>query len=194
MEGIARANHLPSDCWTFWQRRSRAFHPCPTIPRTSRHSNCAGSLRPVDHLVGRPAPHHRRKTRLLRCCPSRTLGHRPWAESSASPPSSTTWAPPLRQSWHRTLPGAVAATVMWFLTTLAFGWYVTRFANYSQVYGSLGAGIALLFWLYIVFLSVSRSRVQRAVTRSSRGPIRPCRSGSRRNEITIKWSIVITHV
>ncbi len=43
---------------------------------------------------------------------------------------------------------------MWFLTTLAFGWYVTRFANYSEVYGSLGAGIALLFWLYIVSLSV----------------------------------------
>ena len=43
---------------------------------------------------------------------------------------------------------------MWFVTTLIFGWYVTRFANYSQVYGSLGAGIALLFWLYIVSLSV----------------------------------------
>lgn len=46
------------------------------------------------------------------------------------------------------------ATAMWFLTTLAFGWYVTRFANYSEVYGSLGAGIALLFWLYIISLSV----------------------------------------
>jgi membrane protein len=46
------------------------------------------------------------------------------------------------------------ATAMWFLTTLMFGWYVTRFANYSEVYGSLGAGIALLFWLYIVSLSV----------------------------------------
>jgi membrane protein len=43
---------------------------------------------------------------------------------------------------------------MWFLTTLGFGWYVTRFANYSEVYGSIGAGIALLFWLYIVSLSV----------------------------------------
>jgi len=51
-------------------------------------------------------------------------------------------------------PGAVLATAMWFLTTLAFGWYVTRFANYSEVYGSLGAGIALLFWLYIISLSV----------------------------------------
>jgi membrane protein len=61
---------------------------------------------------------------------------------------------PMRQSWKRTLPGAIVSTAMWFLTTLVFGWYVTRFANYSQVYGSLGAGIALLFWLYIISLSV----------------------------------------
>ncbi len=54
----------------------------------------------------------------------------------------------------RTLPGATLATVMWFVTTLIFGWYVTRFANYSEVYGSLGAGVALLFWLYIISLSV----------------------------------------
>jgi membrane protein len=60
----------------------------------------------------------------------------------------------LERSWMRTLPGAVLATVMWFVTTLIFGWYVTRFANYSVVYGSLGAGIALLFWLYIISLSV----------------------------------------
>jgi membrane protein len=58
------------------------------------------------------------------------------------------------RSWRASLPGAVMATAMWFLTTLAFGWYVTRFANYSEVYGSLGAGIALLFWLYIISLSV----------------------------------------
>jgi membrane protein len=58
------------------------------------------------------------------------------------------------QPWRTILPGAVMATAMWFLTTLGFGWYVTRFANYSEVYGSLGAGIALLFWLYIVSLSV----------------------------------------
>ncbi len=60
----------------------------------------------------------------------------------------------MEKSWKRTLPGATLATAMWFLTTLAFGLYVTRFANYSEVYGSLGAGIALLFWLYIISLSV----------------------------------------
>jgi uncharacterized BrkB/YihY/UPF0761 family membrane protein len=52
------------------------------------------------------------------------------------------------------LPGAAVATAMWFLTTLVFGLYVTKLANYSEVYGSLGAGIALLFWLYLISLSV----------------------------------------
>ena len=60
----------------------------------------------------------------------------------------------MEKSWKRTLPGATLATIMWFVTTLLFGWYVTRFANYSEVYGSLGAGVALLFWLYIISLSV----------------------------------------
>ena len=61
---------------------------------------------------------------------------------------------PVNHSFRRTLPGATIATGLWFLSTLGFGLYVTRFANYSQVYGSLGAGIALLIWLYIIALSV----------------------------------------
>jgi membrane protein len=57
-------------------------------------------------------------------------------------------------SWKSSLPGATVATGLWFVSTLCFGLYVTRFANYSRVYGSLGAAIALLFWLYIIALSV----------------------------------------
>jgi membrane protein len=57
-------------------------------------------------------------------------------------------------SWRASLPGATVATVLWFVSTLLFGAYVTRFANYSRVYGSLGAAIALMFWLYIIALSV----------------------------------------
>lgn len=57
-------------------------------------------------------------------------------------------------SWRASLPGAALATLLWFVSTLLFGFYVTRFANYSQVYGSLGAAIALMFWLYIIALSV----------------------------------------
>lgn len=57
-------------------------------------------------------------------------------------------------SWRASLPGATVATVLWFVTTLGFGWYVTRFADYGRVYGSLGAAIALMFWLYIIAISV----------------------------------------
>jgi membrane protein len=69
-------------------------------------------------------------------------------------------------SWRASLPGAAVATLLWFVTTLLFGYYVTRFANYSQVYGSLGAAIALMFWLYIIALSVligAEFNAQRAV-------------------------------
>ena len=52
------------------------------------------------------------------------------------------------------LPGSILATALWFPSTLAFGWYVTRHAHYRQVYGSLGAGVALLVWLYIILVSV----------------------------------------
>ncbi|MGH8282202.1 MAG: YihY/virulence factor BrkB family protein [Gammaproteobacteria bacterium] len=51
-------------------------------------------------------------------------------------------------------PGAIAGTLLWFPATLAFGWYVTRIADYSMFYGSFGAGIATLVWLYITSFSV----------------------------------------
>lgn len=57
-------------------------------------------------------------------------------------------------SWRASLPGAMLATLLWFVSTLLFGLYVTRFANYSRVYGSLGAGIALMIWLYIIAICI----------------------------------------
>lgn len=60
----------------------------------------------------------------------------------------------VRTRWRETLPGATIATLTWFIATLLYGWYVTRFATYSIVYGSLAAGIATLIWLYMVALSV----------------------------------------
>jgi membrane protein len=58
------------------------------------------------------------------------------------------------EHWLWVAPGAVAGTFLWFPTTLAFGWYVTRVADYSMFYGSFGAGIAALVWLYITAFSV----------------------------------------
>lgn len=59
-------------------------------------------------------------------------------------------AVPRTQRWHTVLPGAALATAMWFGATLFFGWYLKHFGDYSLIYGSLGVGIALLIWMYLV--------------------------------------------
>jgi membrane protein len=63
-------------------------------------------------------------------------------------------AVPRTQPWHSVLPGAVLATAMWLLSTALFGWYLQRYADYSIIYGSLGVGIALLTWMYLISLVV----------------------------------------
>lgn len=47
------------------------------------------------------------------------------------------------------LPGAVLAALTWAAGSAGFSVYLTYFANYNRVYGSLGAVIALLVWLYM---------------------------------------------
>ncbi len=59
-----------------------------------------------------------------------------------------------KEHWLWVGPGAVTGTFLWFPATLAFGWYVTRIADYSMFYGSFGAAIATLVWLYITAFSV----------------------------------------
>jgi membrane protein len=54
------------------------------------------------------------------------------------------------RSWRRVWPGAVVATALWMLATAAFAWYVTNLANYNVMYGSVGAVIALLVWMYVL--------------------------------------------
>jgi membrane protein len=63
-------------------------------------------------------------------------------------------AVPRTQPWHTVLPGAVLATAMWLISTALFGWYLQHYADYSVIYGSLGVGIALLAWMYLISLAV----------------------------------------
>jgi membrane protein len=51
--------------------------------------------------------------------------------------------------WVWLTPGSVLAAILWVGLTLGFGVYVAHFGNYNATYGSLGAVIVLLTWLYL---------------------------------------------
>jgi membrane protein len=63
-------------------------------------------------------------------------------------------AVPRTQPWHSVLPGAVLSTAMWLISSALFGWYLQHYVDYSLIYGSLGVGIALLVWMYLISLVV----------------------------------------
>jgi membrane protein len=51
--------------------------------------------------------------------------------------------------WEWITPGSAFAGVMSLLLTSAFGFYVAHFTDYGASYGSLGAAVALLTWMYL---------------------------------------------
>jgi membrane protein len=57
-------------------------------------------------------------------------------------------APNVRQRFLATLPGAVLAVGCWLALSYLLGVYFRHFANFNKTYGTLGAGIALMTWLY----------------------------------------------
>ena len=50
---------------------------------------------------------------------------------------------------NRIWPGAVFSLVMWLVLSFLFSYYVENIARYSVIYGTLGAVIVLLLWLYL---------------------------------------------
>lgn len=60
------------------------------------------------------------------------------------------WVPNTHVTWTAALVGAVVAAVGWEVTTAAFTWYLgTGMVQYELVYGSLGAMVGLMFWIYL---------------------------------------------
>ena len=58
--------------------------------------------------------------------------------------------PSRSQRWRFVWPGAAVATLLWLGSTLYFGWYFRNIASYNVLYGSVGAAIALLVWMYVL--------------------------------------------
>jgi membrane protein len=53
------------------------------------------------------------------------------------------------RSLKSVLPGAAVGTVLWFAASLLFTAYVANFGSYDKTYGTLGAVISLLIWLWL---------------------------------------------
>ncbi|HYM78169.1 MAG TPA: YihY/virulence factor BrkB family protein [Candidatus Dormibacteraeota bacterium] len=63
-------------------------------------------------------------------------------------------AVPRTQPWHSVIPGAVLATGLWFSVTVGFRAYLQHISDFATIYGSLGAAMALLVWMYLISLVV----------------------------------------
>jgi membrane protein len=54
-----------------------------------------------------------------------------------------------RPRWRWVSWGAVASTLLWIAGSAAFSWYASNFATYNETYGSLGAVLILMMWLWL---------------------------------------------
>jgi membrane protein len=57
-------------------------------------------------------------------------------------------APNVKQRFFATLPGAICAVGCWIGLSYLLGIYFRSFANFNRTYGTLGAAVALMVWLY----------------------------------------------
>jgi membrane protein len=152
MEGFRRAYQLPREDWGFWQRRARAMLLVPivllplflaSLLLVFGHQIEEWMIANADHELRHVVLFFWRMVRwtisvLTGACVLAALYH---------------FGTRQREHWLWVFPGAMAASLLWFPSTLAFGWYVTRMADYSIFYGSFAAGIATLVWLYITAFS-----------------------------------------
>ena len=63
-------------------------------------------------------------------------------------------APDVRKGWKWITPGSVIGIGLWLLVSFAFKGYLHFFNSYSKTYGSLGAVIVLMLWLYLTGAAV----------------------------------------
>ncbi len=59
-----------------------------------------------------------------------------------------------RPPWRFVAPGCVFATALWLAVSMGFTWYVAHFGHYERTYGSLGAVIAFMIWLWLSAIAV----------------------------------------
>jgi membrane protein len=64
------------------------------------------------------------------------------------------FAPDVEQPFRWITPGGLIGVLLWVLASVAFNFYVSNFGSYNKTYGSIGAVIVLLLYLYISSLTI----------------------------------------
>ena len=62
------------------------------------------------------------------------------------------YAPDVEQEWKWITPGSAFVVIGWMAVSTAFAFYVDNFSSYNKTYGSIGAVIVLLTWMYLAGL------------------------------------------
>jgi membrane protein len=81
--------------------------------------------------------------------------------------------------WQWLSLGAVTAAILWIAGSALLSWYLSEFANYNATYGSLGAAIGLMMWMWmsaivIMFGAELNSEIERQTLRdTTTGPPKP---------------------
>jgi len=64
------------------------------------------------------------------------------------------FAPDVDQPFRWITPGGLIGVLLWVLASVGFNFYVSNFGSYNKTYGSIGAVIVLLLYLYISSLTI----------------------------------------
>ena len=79
-------------------------------------------------------------------------------------------APNCERDFALVSPGSVTATILLIAASLAFVLYTSHFGEFSETYGSIGAVVALMFWLYLVgFVMLLGAEINVAIHDARRG-------------------------
>ena len=54
-----------------------------------------------------------------------------------------------KPKWRWITPGSAVASLLWIAASLLFSWYAANFGSYNKTYGSLGAAIGFMMWIWI---------------------------------------------
>lgn len=74
-----------------------------------------------------------------------------------------------RQKVKNILPGIASAVVLWLILSIGFSFYVENFSSYSVIYGTLGAVIVLIVWLYMTsFVLIFGAELNAAVYKTQK--------------------------